>query len=62
MINANLAPGGGGQDATRITDEILKKELPPPPGIRYNFQGQSEDFKELLANIVLAFGLALVFI
>ncbi|WP_415857631.1 efflux RND transporter permease subunit [Leptospira kirschneri] len=45
-----------------MTDEILKKELPPPPGIRYNFQGQSEDFKELLANIVLAFGLALVFI
>ncbi|MBW0432751.1 efflux RND transporter permease subunit [Leptospira yasudae] len=62
VINANLAPGGAVQDATRITDEILKKELPPPPGIRYNFQGQSEDFKELLANIVLAFGLALVFI
>ncbi|EKS07053.1 efflux RND transporter permease subunit [Leptospira santarosai] len=62
VINANLAPGGAVQDATKITDEILKKELPPPPGIRYNFQGQSEDFKELLANIVLAFGLALVFI
>ncbi|TQE66129.1 efflux RND transporter permease subunit [Leptospira noguchii] len=62
VINANLAPGGAVQDATRIADEILKKELPPPPGIRYNFQGQSEDFKELLANIVLAFGLALVFI
>ncbi|EMM81854.1 RND transporter, Hydrophobe/Amphiphile Efflux-1 (HAE1)/Heavy Metal Efflux (HME) family, permease protein [Leptospira interrogans str. 2006001854] len=62
VINANLAPGGAVQDATRIADEILRKELPPPPGIRYNFQGQSEDFKELLANIVLAFGLALVFI
>lgn len=62
VINANLAPGGAVQDATRIADEILRKELPPPSGIRYNFQGQSEDFKELLANIVLAFGLALVFI
>lgn len=62
VINANLAPGGAVQDATRIANEILRKELPPPPGIRYNFQGQSEDFKELLANIVLAFGLALVFI
>lgn len=62
VIQANLAPGGAVQDATKITDEILRKELPPPPGIRYNFQGQSEDFKELLANIVLAFGLALVFI
>ncbi|AOP35432.1 multidrug transporter AcrB [Leptospira tipperaryensis] len=62
VVNANLAPGGAVQDATRMADEILKKELPPPPGVRYNFQGQSEDFKELLANIILAFGLALIFI
>ncbi|XDD52069.1 efflux RND transporter permease subunit [Leptospira sp. WS92.C1] len=62
VVNANLAPGGAVQDATRIADEILKKELPPPPGVRYNFQGQSEDFKELLANIILAVCLALAFI
>ncbi|EQA35542.1 RND transporter, Hydrophobe/Amphiphile Efflux-1 (HAE1)/Heavy Metal Efflux (HME) family, permease protein [Leptospira inadai serovar Lyme str. 10] len=62
VINANLAPGGAIQSATEGATKIMSTELPPPPGVRFNFQGQSEDFKELIVNILVAFGLALVFI
>lgn len=48
--------------ASEAATKILKDKLPPPPGITYSFVGQSEDFKELLQNIVLAFGMALIFI
>ncbi|EOQ95031.1 MMPL family protein [Leptospira wolbachii serovar Codice str. CDC] len=61
-INANLAPGGAIASASESAAKILKDKLPPPPGITYSFVGQSEDFKELLQNIVLAFGMALIFI
>jgi len=61
-INANLAPGGAIASASESAAKILKEKLPPPPGITYSFVGQSEDFKELLQNIILAFGMALIFI
>jgi HAE1 family hydrophobic/amphiphilic exporter-1 len=61
-INANLAPGGAIASASEQAEKILKDKLPPPPGITYSFVGQSEDFKELLQNIFLAFGMALIFI
>ncbi|MDF3819906.1 efflux RND transporter permease subunit [Leptospira sp. 96542] len=61
-VNANLAPGGAIATASDEAVKILKNKLPPPPGISYAFVGQSEDFKELIQNIVLAFGMALIFI
>ncbi|TGL50684.1 efflux RND transporter permease subunit [Leptospira wolffii] len=62
VINANLAPGGAIGTAMDEATKILTKELPPPTGIRFNFQGQSEDLKELFLNVIIAFGLALIFI
>ncbi|GIX41198.1 MAG: multidrug transporter AcrB [Leptospiraceae bacterium] len=61
QINAQLVPGGALQSAEIETRKILK-ENPPPPGISYEFIGQAEDFKDLVKNILVAFGLALLFI
>ncbi|PJZ27501.1 multidrug transporter AcrB [Leptospira hartskeerlii] len=62
VVNANLAPGGAIGTAMEEATKIITKEIPPPPGVRFNFQGQSEDLKELFLNIIVAFGLALIFI
>ncbi|TGK01607.1 efflux RND transporter permease subunit [Leptospira langatensis] len=62
VVNANLAPGGAIGTAMEEVNKILSTDLKPPPGVRYNFQGQSEDLKELFLNIIIAFGLALIFI
>lgn len=61
-INANLSVNGALDSASQLTTKLLNGSLKPPPGITYAFVGQSEDFKELIANILFAFGVALVFI
>ncbi|MCE9500181.1 MAG: efflux RND transporter permease subunit [Leptospira sp.] len=61
-ITANLAPKGAIDSASVAATKILEKEFPLPKGVKYAFVGQSEDLKELIANIVLAFGMALIFI
>ena len=62
QITANLAPGGALDSASQATQKLLDTTLKPPAGVSYSFVGQSEDFKELMANIMVAFGIALVFI
>ncbi|MBL8018474.1 MAG: efflux RND transporter permease subunit [Leptospirales bacterium] len=62
QIHANLAPGGAIASATDIAKNFLTKELPQPKGTNFVFWGQSEDFRELGINIMIAFGFALVFI
>ncbi len=61
QINAQLSAGGALQSAELETRKILKNN-PPPKDIQYEFIGQAEDFKDLIKNIVIAFGLALIFI
>ena len=61
-IRANLTTTGAIGNATDIAKKILSESFPPPPGIRYAFWGQSEDFRELMQNILIAFGFALLFI
>ncbi|MBX7059982.1 MAG: efflux RND transporter permease subunit [Leptospirales bacterium] len=61
-INANLSPGGALDSATEQVKKLLDREMPPPPGVTYAFIGQAEDLRELIANIILAFGIALLFI
>jgi HAE1 family hydrophobic/amphiphilic exporter-1 len=60
-ITANLAPGGSIDSATKMAQDLITKN-PPPAGVTYAFIGQSEDFKELIQNMLFAFGLALIFI
>ena len=62
QITANLAGNGALDSATKATEALLKGTLKPPPGISFQFVGQSEDFKELIENVLVAFMIALVFI
>lgn len=62
VIHANLAPGGAIGNATDLARKIIDTKISPPPGIETAFVGQSEDLRELMQNIIIAFGLALVFI
>ncbi len=61
MMTANLSPTGALQSAMDGTRAILAKN-PPPAGVTYGFIGQGEDYAELISNILVAFGIALIFI
>lgn len=61
-ISANLSKKGSLGAATEEVEKILQKELPLPPGVDYRFQGQAEDFKDLMTNMLLAMLLGIIFI
>lgn len=61
-ISGNLDAGGSLGDISQEIEKVLKNELPPPAGITYAFQGQAEDFKELIENMLLAITLGVIFI
>lgn len=62
QIAGNLGKGGALGSISNEATQVLSKELPPPPGVTYAFQGQADDFKELIANMVLAIALGVLFI
>jgi HAE1 family hydrophobic/amphiphilic exporter-1 len=62
QIYANLVPGGALASATEQVRQIIVKKAPLPKGVSYAFIGQSEDFKEMVENIILALILAIVLI
>lgn len=61
-VHANIPQGGALGNAVDAAKKMLETKIRPPEGITYIFWGQAEDLKELFENIVLAFGLALLFI
>ena len=63
QIAADLTPGGKGMGGV-MTDinQILKSEIPLPPGVTYAFVGQAESFNELVESMATAGILAIVFI
>jgi hydrophobic/amphiphilic exporter-1 (mainly G- bacteria), HAE1 family len=62
MISANLGQGGQLGTISGEVEEIIQKEMPPPPGVDFKWVGQAEDFKDLMSNMLLAIGLGVVFI
>lgn len=62
QVSGNLAKGGALGTISAEVEKIIKVELPPPPGIDYAFKGQADDFKELIANMLLAIFLGVTFI
>ena len=65
QISADLAPDGPGmggvmQDITQILTVDAETKL--PPGMKFAFVGQAENFKELMVNMLIAIGLAILFI
>lgn len=61
-IAANLGPKGSLGTVTQEVQDILKNELPPPPGVDFRFKGQAEDFQDLISSMLLAIGLGVLFI
>lgn len=61
-ITANLAANGQLGDITSKIEALLAGELKPPAGISYKFEGQAQDFKDLMVNMGIAMGLGIVFI
>ncbi|MEK2645327.1 efflux RND transporter permease subunit [Bdellovibrio sp. BCCA] len=62
QISGNLAKGGALGTISAEIEKIIKQELPPPQGVDYKFQGQADDFKELIENMLLAIFLGVTFI
>lgn len=61
-ITANLAQGGQLGNATTAIEKLLATTFKPPVGISYNFEGQAQDFKDLIVNMAVALGLGILFI
>lgn len=62
QVSANLSKGGALGNISAEVAEILKSELKPPAGVDYKFQGQADDFNDLIANMLLAIFLGVTFI
>ncbi len=62
-LGADVAPNGPGLGGA-MSDfrTLLAGELKPPAGVTYRFEGQAEDFEELVINMALAAGLGVFFI
>ena len=61
-ITANLGPKGNLGDITTAIEKILATDMKPPLGISYKFEGQAQDFKDLMINMSIALGLGILFI
>ncbi len=63
-IEADLMPGGKGMGG--VIDEVNTifntKQIELPPGVRYRFVGQAENFQELMVNMLVAGGMGILFI
>jgi HAE1 family hydrophobic/amphiphilic exporter-1 len=62
-VMADIAPDGPGLGGV-MTDvaTMFQDEIKLPPGMRYRFSGQAENFAELMINMVIAMGLGVLFI
>ncbi|AGH95284.1 hypothetical protein A11Q_1068 [Pseudobdellovibrio exovorus JSS] len=61
-ISANLGPDGQLGNASQEINKILQNELKPPVGISYRFEGQAQDFQDLMTNMMIAVFLGVLFI
>ncbi len=61
-ITANLGPKGQIGDATVQIEKIIATEMKPPLGISYRFEGQAQDFIDLMTNMLIAIGLGVLLI
>jgi hydrophobic/amphiphilic exporter-1 (mainly G- bacteria), HAE1 family len=63
QIGADIAPGGPGMGgAINEVNKMFAEEIKLPPGYRFSFTGQAENFKELAFNMLVAAGLGILFI
>jgi len=60
QITANLNSKYGIAEVVQQVDKIFKEKYPLPEKVSYRMIGQAEEFKNMMQNILLAFGIALV--
>ena len=61
-ITGNLGPKGQLGGITTDIEKLLTTDLKPPMGITYKFEGQAQDFKDLMVNMSIAMALGVLFI
>ena len=61
-VSANLGPNGQLGDATTQIENIIKNDLKPHIGVTYKFEGQAQDFIDLMNNMFIAMGLGVLLI
>src|SRR5690606_13033641 len=59
-VTANVAPGSSLGEGLAFLEQAVERVLPPT--VRYDYAGQSREFKEAEASLLFVFVLALVFI
>ena len=62
QISGDITPGAGLDKILDQTEKMLTTEIKLPPGMRYVFVGQAENFKELGSSVAVAMGLGILFI
>lgn len=63
QIQADVAPNGPGMGGVMADiDTMFKTDVKLPEGMRYSFTGQAENFQELMANMIMAAILGILFI
>lgn len=63
QIAADMTPGGPGMGAVMADiDNIMKNEIKLPPGFRYRYVGQAENFQELIVSMMIAAAMGILFI
>jgi HAE1 family hydrophobic/amphiphilic exporter-1 len=62
-LEADVAPNGPGLGGVMADlRKLLSGEMAPPQGVSYRFEGQAENFEELIVNMAIAAGLGVFFI
>jgi HAE1 family hydrophobic/amphiphilic exporter-1 len=60
---ADLTPGGVGMGGVMADiRKMFESEIKLPPGVRYAFVGQAENFQELIGSVITAVVLSVIFI
>ena len=62
QLTADITPGAGLGDVMNEINVIMKDEIKLPPGMKYVFVGQAENFQELAGSMATAMGLGILFI
>ncbi len=60
QVSGQIGPGGALGNIQADAEKIMKG-MTLPPGVHYEFVGQSEDMKDLITSMVTAVGLAILF-
>jgi HAE1 family hydrophobic/amphiphilic exporter-1 len=62
QISAALKAGAGLGNVMQDTQRLINEKMPPPPGVRFAFVGDAENFDEMANSMLMALAFAVIFI